>query len=134
MESIHLTLAFLGDVEEGALPLLRGLQVKGEGHFLPIDQAGFWQHNRIVWVGPDALPVRLKDLVTNLQAELNANSFQLEKRPFAAHTTLIRNARAPSALPALPEVRWPVEECLLVESRPEGAGRSYEILARYALA
>lgn len=133
METIHLTLAFLGDVEESVLPLLEGLKVQGEKHFLPIDQARYWKHNKIVWVGPDAMPARLEALVENLQMELKANSFALEKRPYAAHITLIRNARVPISLPPLPPTHWPVEECVLVESVPAGKGRDYEVLARYAL-
>ena len=115
------------------MPLLDGLKVKGERHSLPIDQARYWKHNEIVWVGPDTMPMRLNALVESLQAELKANSFKLEKRPFAAHITLIRNARAPESLPPLPPTHWPVEECVLVESVPAGKGRSYEVLARYAL-
>ena len=115
------------------MPQLEGLNVKGERHSLPVDQARYWKHNQIVWVGPDEVPMRLKDLVENLQSELKAMSFELEKRAFAAHITLIRAARVPESLPPLPPTRWPVEECVLVESVPAGKGRAYEVLARYAL-
>lgn len=133
LETIHLTLAFLGNTEESVLPVLKGLKVKGDRHSLPIDRAHYWKHNEIVWVGPDAMPMRLKSLVENLQAELRAHSFVLEQRAFAAHITLIRNVHAPVRLPPLPPTLWPVEECVLVESVPAGKGRDYEVLARYAL-
>jgi len=131
--TIHLTLAFLGDTGEGVLPLLKALKVKGEKHLLPIDQARYWKQSNIVWVGPEETPIQLKVLAENLQAVLKENAFAFDKRPFAAHATLIRNARAPERLPPLPRTRWPVEECVLVESVPAGKGRDYTVLARYAL-
>ncbi|MFY9316198.1 MAG: RNA 2',3'-cyclic phosphodiesterase [Burkholderiales bacterium] len=134
LETIHLTLAFLGDAEESALHLLKGLNVRGERHFLPIEQARYWAHNRIVWAGPERTPEALRRLSGDLNQELKSRQFRTEAREFAAHVTLIRNAHAPNALPALPTVRWSVEEYLLVESVAAGKGRDYEVLARYALA
>jgi len=134
LEAIHLTLAFLGEVEEGRLPELKALQLTGSRHLLPIEQARYWTRNRIVWVGPGETPGPLLALANDLNRELQARQFRSEAREFAAHITLIRNAHAPGALPDLPPVRWPVEECVLVESRAAGAGRTYEVLARYALA
>jgi 2'-5' RNA ligase len=133
LETIHLTLAFLGDVEEDRLRELKALELTGSRHLLPIEQARYWAHNRVVWVGPGETPAPLLALASALHRELKARQFRSEAREFAAHVTLIRKARAPDALPALPSVRWPVEECVLVESRPAGAGRNYEVLARYAL-
>lgn len=128
-----MTLAFLGDIEEGVLPQLKGLNVKGVRHSLPIEQARYWPHNRIVWVGPHERPAALAALASSLRAVLESKGFETEKREFAAHVTLIRNARVPDALPVLPSLEWPVEECVLVESVPAGKGRNYEVLARYAL-
>ena len=133
LDTIHLTLAFLGDVEESRLRELKALDLTGTRHILPIDRARYWAHNRIVWVGPEETPGPLLALANALNRELQTRQFRSEAREFAAHVTLIRNAQAPAALPALPPVRWPIEECVLVESRPTGAGRDYEVLARYAL-
>jgi 2'-5' RNA ligase len=133
LETIHLTLAFLGDVEEGRLRELKALELTGSRHLLPIELARYWAHNGIVWVGPEETPGPLLALANALNRELQARQFRSEAREFAAHVTLIRKAHAPDALPALPSVRWPIEECVLVESRPAGAGRNYEVLARYPL-
>jgi 2'-5' RNA ligase len=100
---------------------------------LPIEQARCWPHNRIVWVGPKELPSALGRLAGELKEILEQKNFRTEKREFAAHVTLIRKARAGDALPPPPRVRWPVDEVVLVESRPAGAGRHYEVLQRYAL-
>jgi 2'-5' RNA ligase len=121
-ERIHLTLAFLGDADPGQARTT-GEAVRLPGCTFTLEQARFWAHNRIVWVGPRDTPVELEALARALG----------EKRSFAAHVTLLRDAR-PAELPALPALDWPVREFALVRSRPSAAGPSYETLARYGLA
>jgi 2'-5' RNA ligase len=133
-EAIHLTLAFLGDVEEGRLEELRMLEITGKRHDLPIEQARYWPRKRIAWAGPLELPLALAGIAKELGRTLEQRSFRTEKRAFAAHVTLIRNARAPEALPPLPRVYWPVAEIALVRSRLSPAGPDYAIVQRYALA
>jgi 2'-5' RNA ligase len=130
--NIHLTLAFLGEADpEQARAAAK--QVKASRHLLPIEEARCWKHNAIVWVGPRSTPQPLEDLVRGLQAALTSASFTLEKRPFAAHVTLMRKARAVQALPPPPSVEWPVDEFLLVRSRVTREGASYEPLERFSL-
>ena len=133
VETIHLTLAFLGEVEEGRPSILKNLRMKGEKHSLPIDQARYWKRNDIVWVGPRNMPAELSALVSDLKTFLKENRFRVEEREFAAHVTLIRKVRDPGTLPALPSVPWPINEFVLVRSRISSAGPSYEVLQRYPL-
>ena len=131
-ENIHLTLAFLGDVEPEAA-IVAARRVKGRRHRLPIETAKYVRRNEMVWVAPAAMPEPLADLVASLQGELRAASFRLEERPFAAHVTLIRKARPPKALPALPPVEWPADEFALIRSRTSPKGPVYEPVALIAL-
>lgn len=111
---VHLTLAFLGDADPGrAAAAARG--VHGERHALPLEEAGYWRHNRIVWVGPRETPPRLAALVESLHAALRKDGFVLEARPFAAHVTLVRKARPPH-LSNVPQLAWPVDQFALVQS------------------
>jgi 2'-5' RNA ligase len=64
--------------------------------------------------------------------ELYREEFILERRPFAAHVTLIRDARR-APLPPVPEVAWPVCEFLLVRSSVSSRGATYEPLERFTL-
>ena len=132
-ESIHLTLAFLGEIEERLVPELRNFSAGGERHSLPIEQARHWARNRIVWVGPNEIPDPLRFLAETLTNQLATRNFTTEKRSFAAHVTLIRNARRSGRLPELPAVSWPVEEFVLVRSRLAAEGPSYEGVGRYPL-
>jgi 2'-5' RNA ligase len=130
--NIHLTLAFLGEADPDKARMA-AKQVRGRRHTLPIEEAHYWKQNAIVWVGPRSTPEPLEELVRGLHAVLTAASFTLEKRPFAAHVTLLRKARAVPALPPPPRVEWPVDEFLLVRSRVSREGPSYEPLERFSL-
>lgn len=131
-EKIHLTLAFLGDADPDRAHDA-AQRVQGRRHALPVEQARYWKHNKIVWAGPSALPSALNSLVTQLHGALREDGFVLEKRPFAAHITLIRKARSPRSLPPLPSVEWPVSEFVLVRSRTSPRGSTYEPFERFAL-
>jgi 2'-5' RNA ligase len=121
-EAIHLTLAFLGDAEpEAALAVAR--RARGVASSFVLTEARYWAHNRIVWVGPEECPAPLAALARDLG----------EEGGFAAHVTLIRKARAPKRLPALPALEWPVKEFQLVNSHLGPEGPSYEVLQRFAL-
>jgi len=129
---IHLTLAFLGDADaQRASSAAR--RVSANTHSLPIEQARYWRESHIVWAGPRETPAPLQALVESLSLQLFREEFILERRPFAAHVTLIRKARA-AALPPLPAPDWPVNEFLLVRSSLSPAGSTYEPLERFALA
>jgi len=135
-ETIHLTLAFLGEVDEQRLPaaISAGRSAAGAPHRLPIEQARYWKHNRIVWVGPDETPEPLAGLAADLKSSLETERFELESRAFQAHITLIRKAHEPRALPPLPAIEWPVDEFVLVRSVLAREGSSYETIERFALA
>lgn len=129
---IHLTLAFLGEADPNKA-FNAANRVRGSPHALPIDDTHYWSHNKIVWVGPKSMPPALGDLASQLQRALAGQSFVLEKRPFAAHITLLRKARAPQSLPPLPAVEWPVSEFLLMQSSVSSKGSAYKPLERFPL-
>jgi 2'-5' RNA ligase len=131
-DKIHLTLAFLGAVEaDKAIAAAR--RVEGRRHELPIEVAKYWKHNQIVWAGPREIPADLKALVDALHFQLFRAEFILERRPFAAHVTLLRKAAAPRSLPDLPAVAWPVRDFVLARSTVSSKGSTYDILERFPL-
>jgi 2'-5' RNA ligase len=132
VESIHLTLAFLGEAEPQPA-IVAAREVKGRRHELPIDAARYVKKNEMVWVAPASIPPHLDALAADLHRALRAAEFKLEDRPFAAHVTLIRRARMPKSIPLLPRVQWPIDEFVLVRSRTSPKGSTYEPLERFAL-
>jgi 2'-5' RNA ligase len=130
--NIHLTLAFLGEADP-AKASAAARRVQARAHRLPIRQARYWKHNQIVWVGPDETPPELVELASQLHAELSEEGFALERRPFAAHVTLLRKASSRPALAPLPALEWPADEFALVRSRSGGGGVRYETLEGFPL-
>jgi 2'-5' RNA ligase len=131
-ETIHLTLAFLGDADRQKATSA-GRKVRADPFEMKIDSANYWKHNRIVWVGPAQMPPELQALVQELHRSLKQDGFALEDRPFAAHISLIRKANPPKSIPPLPRVEWPAREFLLVRSVPTGRGSRYEAVERFPL-
>lgn len=142
-DTLHITLAFLGDVDAGQLDaackVAAGVAAEkvGAGEtVLTLDRLGYWPHNHIVWAGCDpasvALPA-LGDIAGDLAARLRERGFPIDNRPFVAHATLLRNARCQGELPPLPPVAWPAREFVLVASQLEPDGPHYRILRRWPL-
>ena len=127
--NIHLTLAFLGEADP-ARAIKAARRVRAEAHRLPLEQARYV--NRMVWVAPRKMPTALAALHEKLAMELYREEFILERRPFAAHVTLIRDARR-AELPAVPAVEWPVDEFVLVRSALSPRGAAYEPVERFTL-
>ena len=130
VENIHLTLAFLGEADP-ARAIAAARRAQGSRHELPIEEARFVRE--MVWVGPRETPAALAAMVKSLQLELYREEFVLDRRPFAAHVTLLRKARPPRSLPPLPATAWPVDEFLLVRSRVSPKGSAYEPIERFGL-
>jgi RNA 2',3'-cyclic 3'-phosphodiesterase len=129
---IHLTLAFLGGVDP-AKAIAAARRIGARPHSIPVEKAQYWKHNRIVWAGPRETPLGLKTLVDALHLELYRAEYILERRPFAAHVTLLRGAPPPRELAPLPTVEWPVSELTLVRSSTSAKGSIYEIIERFEL-
>ena len=97
---IHLTLKFLGEVDESRIgDIGDGVTqaVEGTRPFrLPVRNFGAFptvKHPRVVWVGCEGLPV-LELLEDSVEREMSAFGFAIEGRPFRPHLTIGRTARA----------------------------------------
>ena len=128
-ESLHVTLAFLGEIDIERMALLHEIAATIEvpSFTLRLDKLGCWHH--IVWAGCTATPPALAALVGQLAASLGAAGFSLEDRPFAAHATLLRNARCDRLEQALPAINWPAGEFVLAQSSATG----YTLIGRWSL-
>jgi 2'-5' RNA ligase len=131
-QRLHMTLAFLGSVEEervGEVERAAG-QVAPRTISLALDQAGYWKHNRIVWAGASAPSPELEALVLEVRDALGRSRIGFDPKPFAAHVTLLRDARAPQAMPELEPITWEVEGFALLRSQQPGGG-GYEMLSSW---
>ena len=134
-DTLHLTLAFIGDVPETRLSgLVEALgAVAGEAFRLEVDKLGYWRHNRIVWAGCAGRPAALDRLVADLRRSLSALGLPADDTPFVPHVSLLRKAVEAGALPALGPIAWPAAEFVLMESCLSDAGARYRRIAGWRL-
>jgi 2'-5' RNA ligase len=132
-DSIHVTLAFLGDCDPTRLDELKAAaaSVRVRPFELVFDEAGFWKHNRIAWAGATHTPAALETLASDLRAALAAARFGFDPKPFVSHVTLVRKAQPGFVMPALDPIRWQVTAFALVRSVMRPAGSDYLVEARW---
>lgn len=104
-ENFHITLKFLGDVEQNRLSAVKdavGRAVEGASAFdLSLAGVGaFGRPLRVVWVGIASGKDELKSLAKRVEDELAGIGFPAEDRPFSAHITLGR-VRSPRGIEKL---------------------------------
>ena len=112
IENLHLTLAFIGEVNT-AEPIKRimdgfsfkkfSIKLKNSGNF-----------RDILWAGIDD-NIHLKKLAYLLQDKLRENGYDIEKRSFKPHITLVRQADK-IIKPSVFEASMPVEYISLMKS------------------
>jgi RNA 2',3'-cyclic 3'-phosphodiesterase len=137
-DQLHLTLRFLGDIDEARVPAIRAavgglmttpgfdLWFEGLGMFPPAGRP------RVVWLGVNEGRANLAAVYREIELRLQAAAVPPEPRPFQAHLTLGR-FRDPAVRPDLAaagagDVRLgpcSIDHVTLYESRLSGAGPTY---------
>jgi 2'-5' RNA ligase len=134
--NLHLTLAFVGDVDGARRDELRELltALPRHGFTLTLDRVGEWRQARVAWVAPAAAPPLLGQLNAALAHALAAAQFPVESRPFHPHVTLVRrHARAPADSVTAP-LDWRVARVALMVSEHAGGALRYRELDAIVLA
>jgi 2'-5' RNA ligase len=143
-ETIHLTLAFLGDVPVSELPELcaAGERVRASPFALKIDRCGYWQHNGVFWAGLGEGQDCLHDLYRQLQASLGESGFRPDPlaRCYTPHLTLVRRVPVPGDEPmqavtqGFRSLDWLCASYALVRSDLSASGPQYTTLREFPLA
>ena len=126
--NLHLTLAFLGDIEAERWPELSRIAADTQApeFTLRLDRFEFWPRNGIVCLAPSRVPRALGELAAGLANRLGEAGLLRETRPYRAHLTLARQGRcAHRALSLAEPVTWSIRTFCLVESRLGKEGPSY---------
>ncbi|BCJ43975.1 RNA 2',3'-cyclic phosphodiesterase [Actinoplanes ianthinogenes] len=116
----HVTLAFLGEVDDGAMPLVAealapagpataafALRLAGGGRFGPV-----------AWAGLAGDLTALGALRESVRVALDGAGFAIDPRPFRPHLTVSyhQDRRLLAALEGYAGPSWPVRDFALVES------------------
>lgn len=147
-EKLHLTLKFLGDIDERELKNLIeavGKMAKRISKFkLQIVQTGVFpsrKNARILWLGVKDETEKLRNLNEILESECERFGFAKEKRNFKAHLTIAR-LREPQNSKALIEkhlenefksAEFDVSEIVIYESRLQKSGSIYSVVSKSKL-
>lgn len=132
--NLHLTLAFLGDVETKRVEDARraAATVRARPFELVLDRLGSFRRARVAWAGCQAPDPALLQLAVALAQALRNEAFVLETRPFSPHLTLVRDLRDALRDDAMTPVGWPARSLALVESDRRSGG--YHTLEQWPLA
>lgn len=139
--TLHLTLKFLGDVEERDLPEVVAAVATAAAGVPPFDfetgRLGAFpspRDPRVIWLGAEPVD-ELFDLQAAIEDELSAAGFPRERRSFHPHITLGRvRGRAPDgtcdilATLSAPRARVPVSEVRVMRSTLDPGGAVHEVI------
>lgn len=141
---LHLTLAFLGQVEEPqvalACELARGVtQSPFELHVQGLGCFGSPESPKILWAGVSPED-QLRELQQNLANRLTDNGFTLQNPSFKPHITISRFRPPAGSVASLLESHrntsfgtMAVKDFVLFESTPGAGGSVYTVLERFVL-
>jgi 2'-5' RNA ligase len=147
-KSIHITLKFLGNVEEARLPKIEEIMGRVAENIEPftvsIEGTGVFPNDRrphVLWVGVRKGSEKLTRLAEDLDSCLSVLGFEREKRSYSPHLTLGR-VRSPKRIDAVIDMMRSTtfqagdfinEAILLMKSdlRPDGA--VYTVLEKIKL-
>lgn len=147
--TLHLTLAFLGEIAEirGAEAEDALLETAARHRAFTLGLAGLGafpsaSRPKVLWVGAREGAEALTAIALDLAGALRARSFALEERAFHPHLTLARarrDARARSVERLVQDSasvdlgRWPIGELVLYRSELRSGGAEHHVLARAPL-
>ena len=131
-DNYHITLAFLGQVDEEAVPeLMRLADLAWRAPFeLTLSgKIGAFKGGSVIWAGlMDSAP--LTEMQKRLSDILRENGFPLEEGVYTPHITMARSARAAQPYPPVGRVSFDTRAITLFESLREGGRLVYKPLGR----
>jgi 2'-5' RNA ligase len=134
-ENWHITLAFLGSVDEERRVCVEQMAsaIQLPDLRLQLDQIGHWARPRVLWLGAHETPDELTELAKRLITGSKDCGLSLDKRPFKAHLTLKRKVKEPPPPCEVKPVAWPVDSFALVRSNTLPEGVQYEVVREWPL-
>ena len=138
--NFHVTLAFVGEIDEGPLERLCGAvdgwaeaAQPGAGS-LRLDRVGYWPRPAIFWLGSSAVPESLSALALALQKRSVAAGARRDAHDWVPHVTLFRRCRQPPPAPLeTPDIVLDYRHITLFESQSGREGVRYSPLAEWPL-
>ena len=133
-DNLHVTLVFLGNIDEEAeLAIKQSVKKIDTTPFeIIFDQISFWRKPRVLCLTSSFQPSLLIELVDALKKCVGDCGVSIESRPYKTHITLARKARQDPTI-KMSSVRWPATRFALVESVSTHVGVQYKVIKLWPL-
>jgi 2'-5' RNA ligase len=134
VDNIHLTLVFLGLVEEGKIAGIKqkAAEISAKPSSIIFDQFLYWQKPKVLCLGSSQSAPEILHLAGNLKQMVADFRIETDKRAYVPHVTLAKKAQIRSYLDFEP-IRWSAESFSLVESITEPEGLYYKVVQSWSL-
>ncbi len=148
VDSVHLTLKFLGDLSPGKVEKLSEAASRSAKEFAPfqivVEQTGAFPKQgqpRVLWIGINDFSGKLGGLHARLEDESANEGFARDDRPFHPHLTVarLRQPRHARTLVAAHKelvfdaAEIAVSELLVIRSELGNEGSKYTVISRHTL-
>lgn len=132
-QTLHLTLAFLDEVDPARLPVLLALMQRTPltPFTLTFDHLGYWADRKIVWAGAPTVPESLIATRDAFLSQWRATGVPVVTQSFRPHVTLLRHARRAPSDPHPRSLVWHCDGYVLVHSVRTPRGPHYRVLAEH---
>jgi 2'-5' RNA ligase len=132
--NIHVTLVFLGAVEEvNVAPIKQqAAEISGKPFSIVFDQLHYWRKPKVLCLGSSDLPPEIINLAEALKRMTSDFGIETDKRKYLAHATLARKVRKKIELDFEPVI-WRADSFCLVESVTDSYGPQYKVMQTWSL-
>lgn len=134
-DNLHITLLFLGGVEENGRKCLekKVIQTFIQPFSIRLDLFGYYKRPQVIWLGCTSLPNELTRLVNHLKSIAGQCGVEFDDRVHKPHVTLFRKAPNSNFHQEPVAIRWNVKEFHLIESVPHENTTRYNKISSYRL-
>ncbi len=135
IDDIHMTLVFLGGVDEASLERARALaaRISVEPFRVALEHLEYWPRARVVCARPRHPAEALMQLQQKLSDALREQGFPIEHRRYRPHVTVGRKADPFPRIELSPVPTWRATHFLLYASVSDGRLPRYRPIAEYSL-
>lgn len=128
-ENFHITLRFLGEVEENKVGLIESIidEVAGKFSSFEIELKGMGKFPHVIWVGIDRGKDTLSNIAYSIEGALLRGGFEPADKPFSPHITLgrIKKEIKNLQLEAFGPISFQADSITLMQSRLFPSGPVY---------
>lgn len=129
-ENYHLTLAFVGEVDDiGAIQRF-GREFRGEACTFVLDRLEHWAQPQLLVATVRAIPPALMELTARLHCDA---ALRAARVPWRAHVTIARKVAQAPVLQAMSAIRWRAFSFSLVRSDTGSVRSVYTVVGRWPL-